>query len=151
MTLNDIKFSNPEIESINKRDFKIIDEIGKKCLTLSNEFRAKNGLRPLEWCDHIWKISFEHSRNMGNYKVKFGHDGFNDRIHKLPYYFHQANENVFMCQGVSEYHVSAMGVEGWINSPGHRKNLLSNTTHCAIATYRNNRGEFYLTQIFIRK
>ena len=88
---------------------------------------------------------------MGVYKVKFGHDGFNERIRKLPFHFHQANENVFMCQGVSEYSVADMGVNGWINSPGHRKNLLSNTTHCAIATYRNNAGEYFLTQIFIRK
>ncbi len=43
-----------------------------------------------------------------------------------------------------------MAVEGWINSPGHRKNLLSATTDSAIAVYKNNDGAYYLTQIFMR-
>lgn len=151
VTLNDLKFQNPDMNNVNMSKFKVGDEIGKKCLQLSNEFRQRNGLAPLQWDDHIWKISLEHSQNMGTYKVKFGHDGFNQRINKLPYHYHQANENVFMCSGVSEWSVSEMGVNGWINSPGHRKNLLSHTTHCAIATYRNNYGEYFLTQIFVRK
>ena len=44
-----------------------------------------------------------------------------------------------------------MAVNGWINSPGHKKNLMSNTTHCAIAVYQNNSGAYYFTQIFTRK
>jgi uncharacterized protein YkwD len=151
VTLQDLKFKNPDLNNVNRGNFNVNDEIGKKCLQLSNEFRQRNGLPPLQWDDHIWKISFEHSQNMGIYKVKFGHDGFNQRINKLPFHYHQANENVFMCSGVSEWSVSEMGVNGWINSPGHRKNLLSHTTHCAIATYRNNYGEYFLTQIFVRK
>lgn len=151
VTLNDLKFQNADMNNVNMSKFKVSDEIGKKCLQLSNEFRQRNGLAPLQWDDHVWKISLEHSQNMGTYKVKFGHDGFNQRINKLPFHYHQANENVFMCSGVSEWSVSEMGVNGWINSPGHRKNLLSHTTHCAIATYRNNYGEYFLTQIFVRK
>lgn len=151
VNLNDLKFSNPEIENVFKHNFKVNDSIGKKCLELSNEFRKRNGLSPLQWEDNVWKISFEHSRNMGIYKVKFGHDGFNERIRKLPFYFSLACENVFMCQGVSEYNLAEMAINGWINSPGHRKNLLSTTSHCSIAVYRNNGGEFFLTQIFVRK
>ena len=85
------------------------------------------------------------------HKVKFGHGGFNERIKKFRFYFSMAAENVFMCKGYSQYHIATMEVNGWINSPGHRKNLLSNTSHCAIATFRNGYGEFYLTQIFVRK
>ena len=43
------------------------------------------------------------------------------------------------------------GVDGWINSPGHRKNLLSNTNLCAIASYKNRSGAYYLTQLFAKK
>ena len=56
-----------------------------------------------------------------------------------------------MCSGYSDNYISRMGVDGWINSPGHRKNLLSNTTHCAIASYRTSSGSYYLTQMFARK
>jgi uncharacterized protein YkwD len=147
MTINDIRYTNPIDKTINKSN----DEIGKKCLQLTNEFRSRNNLYSLQWDDHIWKISYGHSENMGLKKVRFGHDGFNQRIKKLPYYYSLACENVFMCQGYSEYNVAEMAVNGWINSPGHRKNLLSHSSHCAIAIYRNVYGEFFLTQIFIRK
>ena len=145
MTLNDLEFHNPTDMKVCK------DEIGKKCLELTNIFRAKNKLPPLKWDDSIWRISYTHSKNMGDKKVPFGHKGFNERIRKFPFHYTLACENVFMCQGYSQYSIAENGVEGWINSPGHRKNLLSNTTHCAIATYRNSSGAFYLTQMFARK
>ena len=127
------------------------DEIGKKCLELTNQFRARNKLPPLKWDDSIWKISLTHSKNMGDGKVPFGHKGFNERIKQFPFHFTLACENVFMCQGYSEYSIAENAVNGWINSPGHRKNLLSNTNACAIATYRTSSGAYYLTQMFARK
>jgi uncharacterized protein YkwD len=145
MSLNDLEFHNPTDLRICK------DEIGKKCLELTNIFRAKHKLPPLKWDDSIWRISYGHSKNMGDKKVPFGHKGFNERIRRFPFYYTLACENVFMCHGYSQYSIAQMGVDGWINSPGHRKNLLSNTTHCAIATYRNSSGAFYLTQMFARK
>ena len=127
------------------------DDIGKKCLELTNQFRAKNKLPPLKWDDSIWKISLTHSKNMGERKVPFGHKGFDERIKQFPFYFSLACENVFMCQGYGEYSIAENAVNGWINSPGHRKNLLSDTNYCAIATYRTSSGAYYLTQMFARK
>jgi uncharacterized protein YkwD len=152
MTLNDIGFKNAQnTENMHKRGYQVNDSIGRQCLHYTNEFRKKNGLRPLEWDDHIWKISYPHSENMGTGKVKFSHDGFNERIKKLPYRYSAAFENVAWNTGYSEYQVAELTVNGWINSPGHRKNLLSDSTHCAIACFRNNANEYYLTQIFIRQ
>lgn len=127
------------------------DEIGKKCLELTNVFRARHKLPPLIWDDAMWKISLTHSKNMGNNKVPFGHKGFDDRLRQFPFSYNLACENVFMCTGYSDSSIARMGVDGWINSPGHRKNLLSNTTHCAIASYRTSSGSYYLTQMFARK
>ena len=145
MTLRDLEFQNPTNMRVCK------DDIGKKCLELTNIFRAKNKLPPLKWDDSIWRISYTHSKNMGDKKVPFGHKGFNERIRQFPFHYTLACENVFMCQGYSQDSIAKNGVDGWINSPGHRKNLLSNTTHCAIATYRTSSGAFYLTQMFARK
>ena len=88
---------------------------------------------------------------MGDKKVPFGHKGFNERIKQFPFHFSLACENVFMCQGYSENSIADNAVNGWINSPGHRKNLLSDTNYCAIATYRTPSGAYYLTQMFARK
>lgn len=110
MNINDIRFKNPDINDIFKSSFVITDEIGKNCLKFTNEFRAKHNMPPLLWDDEIWKISYEHSVNMGLHKVKFGHFGFNERIRKLPYRYNLAAENVYMCQGYSEYNVSAVSI-----------------------------------------
>ena len=47
------------------------DEIGKKCLQLTNNFRAKNNLPPLIWDDDIWRIALTHSKNMGEKRFLF--------------------------------------------------------------------------------
>ena len=150
-TLNDAKQkARQDLEKIDKNK-KCFDEIGKKCLQLTNNFRAKNNLPPLIWDDDIWRIALTHSKNMGEKKVPFSHEGFNERINLFPFYFTMACENVFMGLGYRDYAVAPAAVNGWISSPGHKKNLLSDTTHCAIATYITRRGEYYLTQMFARK
>lgn len=145
MTIKDLEYKNP----IN--DIECKDEIGKKCLILTNKFREKNNLPPLEWDDSIWRIAYVHSKNMGEGKVPFGHKGFNERIKQFNFTYYRACENVFMCQGYSHYNIAENALNGWINSYGHKQNLLSYTSHCAIAVYKNNYGAFYLTQLFALK
>ena len=135
----------------NQATTQIVDAIGKKVLILANEFRKKNGLPALIWDDDIWNISYEHSSNMGNKKVPFGHDGFLERLKKLPYSYTMAFENVFMCSRMKENVVAETAMKTWINSSGHKSNLLSMSTHSAVAAFKNSNGELYLTQIFIKK
>ena len=150
-TLNDLKQkAYKDLEKLDENK-ECRDEIGKKCLKLTNNFRAKNKLPPLIWDDSIWRIAMTHSKNMGEKMVPFSHEGFDERIKLFPFYYSMACENVFKGFGYREYAIAPAAVNGWISSPGHKKNLLSDTTHCAIATYRNRRGEYYLTQMFARK
>lgn len=46
--LSDLEYKNPDISQINNYNFKVQDEIGKKCLQLTNEFRKRNNLRELK-------------------------------------------------------------------------------------------------------
>jgi hypothetical protein len=41
-----------------------------------------------------------------------------------------------------------VAVDGWIDSPGHRANLLADHTFCGIGVYKNAQGAWYLTQMF---
>jgi len=59
------------------------------------------------------------------------------------------SENVAMSTGYSD--PAKVAVDGWINSPGHRKNLLSQSNICGIASYRNADGGWYFTQLFAYK
>ncbi len=84
---------------------------------------------------------------MGDGKVPFGHQGFNERVKQYPFSVRGAAENVAMSQGMRD--VAKVAVDGWIQSPGHRKNLLApSMEYCGIGVYKNSQGAWYLTQLF---
>ncbi|KAF2075869.1 hypothetical protein CYY_002805 [Polysphondylium violaceum] len=120
--------------------------IGRQALEYSNEFRRSLKLPPMIWNQPIYLIGVEHSKNMADGKVPFGHDGFDDRIKRYPFQFTNAAENVAMNN--SDATVAKTAVDGWINSPGHRKNLVGNFNVCAIGVYQGTNGNWYLTQLF---
>ena len=53
------------------------------CFRLTNDFRNKNNLDTLVWSDNLFEIALEHSKNMANKTVSFGHKGFNKRFKKV--------------------------------------------------------------------
>ena len=123
--------------------------IGQEATRLTNEFRRQQGLTTeVVWSDRVAEIGWKHSKLMGDGERPFGHDKFSEeRAAEMGYA--ASGENVFMCQGVANVHVAKMAVEGWINSPGHRKNLLGERwTVSGIGVYRNEHGAWYLTQLF---
>ena len=61
--------------------------LGIRALELSNNFRATEGKPALTWNDELYKIAMTHSKNMADGVVPVGHDGFKDRMNKVPYYF----------------------------------------------------------------
>jgi uncharacterized protein YkwD len=83
---------------------------------------------------------------MGDGKVPFSHDGFNKRMAAVPYRVRSFAENVAWNAGFSNPAKTA--VDGWIQSPGHRKNMVGKFEYCGIAVYRNAKGAWYFTQLF---
>jgi len=120
--------------------------VGKEALAYTNQFRKENKLPPLDWNSGLCTIGAQHSKNMAEHKVPFGHDGFNERMKQFPMNYHSAAENVAMSRGIDD--VARTAVEGWIESPGHRKNLLSHSQYCGIGCYQGADGTWYLTQLF---
>merc|ERR1712176_573105 len=149
-------FTMRDIEQLRKQEFDRkakgpktsdeMDQIGKEALKLTNEFRKQNGLEPCKWHQSLCDIGKVHSKNMSDGKVPFGHHGFNDRVKQYPFRAMSAAENVAMSNGLRN--VAKVAVDGWIDSPGHRKNLLSNNNYCGIGVYRGYNGAYYLTQLF---
>jgi len=129
---------------LERNDF--LNNIGKEALRLTNEFRQQHGLQPLLWSQPIADVGLVHSRDMGTGRVPFSHQGFKERVQQFPHKSFSSAENVAMSQGISN--VAKCAVDGWIDSPGHRKNLLSHHQWCGIGVYRNSAGAYYLTQLF---
>lgn len=126
-----------------------IGSVEKQVLQLVNEYREKKGLQPLRMADEIVDEAEKHSQNMANRKVGFGHGGFDARYQRLTKHISGANS---MAENVAYGNISVKDiVKGWINSPGHRKNMEGNYNMTGIGVARDNKGVLYYTQIFINQ
>jgi uncharacterized protein YkwD len=114
-----------------------------------NAYRSSQGLPPLRLDERISQQARIHSQQMAEGKVPFSHDGFEQRVEVIstviPY--RSAAENVAYNQGYSD--PVTVAVEGWINSPGHQKNMVGDFNLTGIGMAQNASGEYYFTQIFI--
>lgn len=117
-------------------------------IQLTNEERAKNGLAPLQIEEALSKVARDKSKDMqmNNY---FDHHSpvygspF-DMMRSYGIQYTSAGENIAKGQRTPEEVVNA-----WMNSPGHRANILnSDYTHIGVGYVEQGN---YWTQQFIRK
>ena len=111
-----------------------------------NEYRHSKHLPALQPNSFISSVALGHSRDMLTGKTPFGHDGFRDRIDRIRKHLgpiHVAAENVASGpMGAREV------VDGWLHSPGHRRNIEGNFRLTGIGLAYGRKGMIYFTQIF---
>ncbi len=130
----------------SKEEQKIdIKAMEMEVLKYVNEFRVKNGKSLLVMNETIRDESRTHSTNMANKTVDFGHDGFDERTDRIW-------ENVAsgaIAENVAYNYTGAReAVDQWINSAGHKANMLGNYTVTGIGIAKNG-NRYYFTQIFL--
>ncbi|MBW4563625.1 MAG: CAP domain-containing protein [Mojavia pulchra JT2-VF2] len=113
-----------------------------------NRYRVSQGLPKLALNASITRQARIHSQNMAKGKVPFSHQGFKGRVTAIPIIYNSAAENVAFNQGYSD--PAAQAVIGWLDSPGHLKNIRGKYNLTGIGVAANEEGEVYLTQIFLR-
>ena len=113
-----------------------------------NQYRLSRQLPTLTLNPHITQQARVHSQNMAKGAVPFSHQGFEQRVEAVPVRYSSASENVAFNQGYSDPATEA--VNGWLKSPGHLHNIQGNYNLTGIGVATNQKGEVYLTQIFIR-
>jgi uncharacterized protein YkwD len=113
-----------------------------------NRYRASKELPPLKWSSAIAAPARQHSAAMASGQTSFGHGGFQARVKATGVVFQGAAENVAYNQGYRDPVDAA--IQGWLKSPGHRKNIEGNYDTAGIGVARNANGEIYFTQVFIR-
>lgn len=120
----------------------------QKVVELTNQERAKNGLKPLTLDAELSKVAREKSRDMQT-KGYFSHTSPTygspfDMMKKFGITYNAAGENIAMGQKTPEEVVKA-----WMNSEGHRKNILNSSfTHIGVGYVAEGN---YWTQMFIGK
>jgi uncharacterized protein YkwD len=114
------------------------------CLDLVNKFRKEQGKGALVYSQKLTDIGMPHSIAMLQKKVPLGHAGFQQRAAQVEW-AQATGENVAYTNGYSDP-VREM-VQGWIHSPGHRRNLLGDFNQMGIAFAKKD-DLWYATQFF---
>jgi uncharacterized protein YkwD len=122
--------------------------ISREILFFVNEFRRSKGLPALLGDSYISSVALGHSRDMLTGKSPFGHDGFRQRIDRISGKLgrlHVAAENV--ASGPMD---AREVVDGWLHSPGHRRNIIGDFRLTGIGVAEAANGMIYFTQIFVK-
>jgi uncharacterized protein YkwD len=80
--------------------------------------------------------------------VVFGHAGFDERVQRLRDKIggRRSAENVASNRGYAS--VASIAVNGWLGSPGHRKNIEGDFASTGIGVAVNDKDQYYFTQLF---
>lgn len=114
-----------------------------------NLHRTGMGLNKLDANPIITSEAIEHSRDMADETISFGHDGFDERMKRI---MKQVKPSNAAAENVGEGAKTGKEmVDLWLHSPGHRKNIEGKYNLTGIGIVANNKGVLYFTQIFINK
>lgn len=121
----------------------------RNILQYINQHRRSLGKPSLELATTASEQAYRHSRNMANRKTGFGHEGFDNRVEAIK---KNAGWISASAENVAYGKLTAREVvEGWLNSPGHRKNIEGDYRYTGIGVYQDAKGILFFTQIFYRK
>jgi uncharacterized protein YkwD len=139
---------------VERTQSKRLNRFVRQVLRLTNLERRRVGLNPLRLHPKLGKAAQAHSRDMGS-RDFFSHTGSNgsslgDRIRRVGYRYSYAAENIAASASSPQQVVNL-----WMNSPGHRANILTpKLKHIGIGYYYvsndagNEQWGHYWTQKF---
>ncbi|WP_024545650.1 CAP domain-containing protein [Picosynechococcus sp. NKBG15041c] len=133
--------NNPSTETIER-------QIHEKI----NTYRNSLGLKPLTLDYRITNESRLYSAKMASGEATFSHDGFENRaasLEKQALKYASVAENLALIQGYDD--LATVAVEGWIDSPGHHKNIIGDFDLTGIGVVQNQEGAYYFTQLFLKR
>lgn len=148
------QLSNPNLiypgNKINVPNINDIKASETEVVRLVNIQRTSRGLKPLSNNWELERIARYKSQDMAN-KNYFSHTSPTygspfTMMQNFGVKFSAAGENIAMGQKTP-----AEVVNAWMNSPGHRANILGTSyTQIGVGLAKNNNGVCYWTQMFIR-
>lgn len=147
-SLDPWKTPNPLLENAGQ-DGQFLIALEQEINRRVNQYRLSKNLPPLTMNAEISYVARQHSKDMASKQATFSHDGFDNRAKSvgktIPY--QSFAENLAYIKGYPD--LADVAVKGWINSPGHRKNMEGNFNLTGIGIAKNSEGEYYFTQLFL--
>ncbi len=131
-----------------------IESLEQQCLDEVNRIRRNRGLAPLEFYEELLPVARGYSRRMAEEHF-FSHDDpdgrtVRERLDDANIKWRVVGENLAYSNGYISPVVASL--HGWMESPGHRKNLLDPDYRLtAIGAWISPDGTVYFTEIFLRQ
>lgn len=137
-------FWQPKTNNGTQADLLKMEE---EVLQLVNNYRTSKGLKALVMDEYMRQLCREHSQNMANGTVGFGHAGFDERTDLIWAKIAMGGiaENV-----AYNYSGAQQALEQWQNSSGHNQNMLGDYTLTGVGIAFDG-STYYYTQMFLRK
>jgi uncharacterized protein YkwD len=129
-----------EVDSISAMEKAVFEQV--------NQFRETKNLKPLTMDSKISRECRKHSEAMASKERPLGHDEFDERIKLIKIPYSEVAENVASNRGSRD--PIAKAVQSWIESTGHRENMLGEYSLTGVGVAQNERGQYFFTQIFIQ-
>ncbi len=137
------------IASVKQDDTESFSDMNHDILVYINKYRSSKGLGSLQMLDAASTQALLHSKNMAQRTTGFGHDGFNQRVAVVA---RTEGRMSAYAENVAYGQMSAKEVvQGWLDSPPHKKNIEGNYTLTGIGVYKDRDGTLFFTQMFFRK
>ncbi|WP_017185135.1 CAP domain-containing protein [Alkalibacillus haloalkaliphilus] len=139
--------SNQEESTNDDSSNNDVHEFEQQVVNLVNEEREQRGLQPLELSGELSDVARAKSQDMADENY-FSHQSptYGSPFDMMDHYgvdYRTAGENIAMGQRSPE-----AVMQGWMNSDGHRENILSDQfTHIGVGYVEGN-GSTYWTQMF---
>ena len=118
-----------------------------QAIQLLNRDRAKNGLKSLQADAKLTQVARSHAADMAKQNY-FNHTNLQG---KSPFDRMKANGIAYRLAGenIAYNHSLEAMQEAWMNSPGHRANILNTGyTHAGVGLYTKEDGTIYGVQLF---
>ena len=119
-----------------------------------NQFRSVHGLRPLKFNSRLAQVARGYSQQMAQYNF-YSHRGLRgdsprQRVEAAGMQAYLVGENLMKCPCTRRSrHPVKTSVRSWMNSSGHRRNiLLPSMQETGVGIWRRG-NTYYLTQLFI--
>lgn len=116
-------------------------------MELINAYRIDKGLNALDHNDLVKSQAFSHS----NFMAEAGNISHANFYTRKSFLVNNAGANI-VTENVAYGFTSAESVvNAWINSDGHRVNMEGDYTNFDVSAEKNNQGNWYFTNIFMKK
>lgn len=136
------------------RTMREIESLERQCFDEVNRVREGYGIEPLELSEELLEVARYYSRRMAeeNFFSHVDPEGqtVRQRVSRAGIRWRVLGENLAFTSGY--INPVAVSIRGWMESPGHRRNILDGDyRHAAIGAWISKDGTVYFTEIFMRR